>query len=96
MKKHYEFESDRHALREAIKEGVTGTGEAHRGNGFFWVMSKAREALMREAVLDLRSGRAQLQQTAKSQPKRLTTRTAKAPNKIGTWATFELGPLTSV
>jgi len=96
MRERFDFDVDHVALREAIKEGVSGTGEAHRGNGFYWVMKEARAALIRRATLDLRSGRGRLLQVAKAQPSRLTTRSTVAPYKIGTWATFELGPLTSV
>lgn len=87
---------DRSALKEAIKHGVTGTGEQHRGNGFHWVMKAAQESLMREAKLDIRSGRGQLVQEAKPNQGEPTTTTRSAPNKLGTWITFEIGPLSSV
>jgi len=87
---------DRTALKEAVKHGVTSTGDKHRGNGFHWVMEEARASLMREARLDIRSGRAQLLQEAKTNEPGLKTQTFPAPFKMGTWVTFELGPLPSV
>lgn len=87
---------DRSALKEAVKHGVTGTEEKHRGNGFHWVMSEAQQSLMRHATLDIRSGRGHLLQEAKANQPELKTTTRDAPNKIGTWVTFEIGPLPSV
>lgn len=87
---------DRRALREAVKHGVTGTDEEHRGNGFHWVMDVAQHSSMRYAALDVRSGRAQLKQIVEDGERRLTTTTKAAPFMIGTWATFEIGPLASV
>jgi hypothetical protein len=59
-------------------------------------METARESLMRHAKLDIRSGQGQLLQMATARPSAMTTTTVRAPNKIGTWVTFEIGPLPSV
>jgi hypothetical protein len=88
---------DRSALREAVKEGVTATGKSERGIGFTSVIEGARGPKMRYATLDIHSGRAQLLHQVSAEPEaEAVTTTADAPNKIGTWATFELGPVTSV
>jgi anti-sigma regulatory factor (Ser/Thr protein kinase) len=87
---------DRSALREAVKHGVTGTDEKHRGNGFHWVMDAAEQSLMRYATLDIRSGKGQLQQVLYVDGEGLETTTNPAPFKLGTWVTFEIGPLTTV
>lgn len=87
---------DRSAIKEAVKHGVTGTKEQHRGNGFHWVIKAAQDSLMRGATLDIRSGRGQLLQEATVDPAGIATMTRSAPNKIGTWVTFEIGPLASV
>jgi hypothetical protein len=97
MRKRFpELTGDRAALKEAVKLGVTTTTDKHRGNGFHWVMETARESLMRHAKLDIRSGQGQLLQMATARPSAMTTTTVRAPNKIGTWVTFEIGPLPSV
>jgi anti-sigma regulatory factor (Ser/Thr protein kinase) len=91
-----DLSGDRTALKEAVKLGVTATGDVHRGNGFHWVMSTAQESLMRHATLDVRSGKAQLVQSAVAGEDDVATVTHRAPFKKGTWVTFELGPLPSV
>lgn len=97
MRKRFpELTGDRSALKEAVKHGVTGTEEQHRGNGFHWVMQAAQESLMREATLDIRSGHGHLIQQARTNQPGLKTTTRQAPNKFGTWVTFEIGPLASV
>lgn len=82
---------DRTALREALKEGVTATGKDERGIGFTSVVEEAMASQMRYATLDIHSGTGQLQQLVfpDEQPEIFT---AEAPNKIGTWMTFEIGP----
>lgn len=86
-----DIEDDRRALQLAVRQGVTGTGDDVRGNGFYWVMKTARESRMRYATLDVRSGNAHLRQRA--EPGRtLRTGVRRAPFKKGTWATLELGP----
>jgi hypothetical protein len=97
MRKRFpDLSGDRSALKEAVKHGVTGTEEEHRGNGFHWVMKAAQDSLMRGATLDIRSGRGQLLQQATVNPAGIATMTRPTPNKIGTWVTFEIGPLASV
>jgi hypothetical protein len=97
MRKRFkDLAGDRSALREAVKHGVTGTEEEHRGNGFHWVMDAAEQSLMRYATLDIRSGEGQLQQILRVEQDGLQTQTRLAPFKIGTWVTFEIGPLTTV
>jgi hypothetical protein len=98
MRRRYtELRGDRTALREAIKEGKTGTGKEERGIGFTSVMEGAEEAQMRYASLDIHSGKAQLQHAVWADPdSEAKTATEDAPYKIGTWATFEIGPLGSV
>ncbi|MGH3429268.1 MAG: hypothetical protein ACRDQZ_17160 [Mycobacteriales bacterium] len=59
-------------------------------------MDTAQQSLMRYATLDIRSGRAQLKQLVKDEEPRLAMTTKAAPFKIGTWVTFEIGPLASV
>jgi anti-sigma regulatory factor (Ser/Thr protein kinase) len=91
-----QLRGDRSALREAVKEGVTATGKSERGIGFTSVMEEAMASQMRYATLDIHSGEAQLQQFVSPGDSSPAVTTAKAPNKIGTWLTFEIGPLSSV
>ena len=87
--------SHRRALRKALREGVTATGKEERGIGFTCVIEEAMASRMRYATLDIHSGTARLQQFVfPAGPS--TIWTAQAPNKIGTWLTFEIGPLSSV
>jgi len=86
-----DIQSDRDALRHALQEGVTTTGERSRGRGFYWVMDTARESHVRTANLDIRAGRARVTRRLQTGGG-LRTETSEAPNKMGTWVTFELGP----
>lgn len=88
----YEEESDRRLLRKALEEGVSGTGDNHRGNGIPSVLGEARSAQIRHAQLDIRSGRAHLKHRL-GRGGQATTQTSKAGFKLGTWICFELGPL---
>jgi len=90
-----DLRGDRTALREAVKEGVTATGKDERGIGFTSVIEEAMASRMRYATLDIHSGEAQLQQLVLPEhPPRIAT--SSAPNKLGTWLTFEIGPSASV
>jgi hypothetical protein len=96
MRKRFpKLRGDRTALREALKEGVTATGKDERGIGFTSVIEEAMASQMRYATLDIHSGTAQLLQAVfpNEQP---GIATADAPNKLGTWMTFEIGPSTWV
>jgi anti-sigma regulatory factor (Ser/Thr protein kinase) len=86
-----EVETDPEALKHALREGVTTTGQPSRGLGFYWVMDAARESGVRSAKLDIRAGRARVVRRLSTRASMSTSATA-APNKIGTWVTFELGP----
>lgn len=86
---------DRTALRQAVKEGVTATGREERGIGFTSVIEEAMASRMRYATLDIHSGEAQLQQVVLPGGRPLV-KTSDAPNKLGTWLTFEIGPSASV
>lgn len=87
---------DRTALREALKEGVTATGKDERGIGFTSVIEEAIASRMRYATLDIHSGKAQLQQLVVPDGTSPAVTTSSAPNKIGTWLTFEIGPAPGV
>lgn len=95
MRKQFDLKGDRTALREALKEGVTATGKDERGIGFTSVAEEAMNSRMRYATLDIHSGRAQLQQIVLPEGISAVT-TDDAPNKFGTWLTFEIGPSPSV
>ena len=71
--------------------GVTATGKDERGIGFTSVVEEAMASQMRYATLDIHSGKAKLAQLVfpEEQPEIFTS---EAPNKIGTWMTFEIGP----
>jgi anti-sigma regulatory factor (Ser/Thr protein kinase) len=90
-KKFKQLRGDRTALREALKEGVTATGKKERGIGFTSVVEEAMASQMRYATLDIHSGKAELQQHVSPTGAPLVS-TSNAPNKIGTWLTFEIGP----
>ncbi len=51
---------------------------------------------MRYASLDIHSGKAQLQQLVVPGAAPPVVKTSAAPNKIGTWLTFEIGPAPGV
>lgn len=94
MRQAYPGLSDRQALRLALEEGKSGTGEGykdggHRGIGFTSVAEEAQAAAIRSASLDLRSGDASLQQRV-LRHRETTITTAKAPFKQGTWICYEL------
>lgn len=92
MRKQFpDLRGDRTALREALKEGVTATGKRERGIGFTSVVEEAMASQMRYATLDIHSGKAQLQQLVSPEGEPNVS-TSIAPNKIGTWLTFEIGP----
>lgn len=92
MRRIYGDESDRRMLRKALEEGATGTGEEHRGNGIPSVLEEARNARIRHALLEIRSGKAALTHRLRRDGSS-TTSTVAASNKRGTWICFELGPL---
>jgi hypothetical protein len=92
MRQVYEDESDRRLLRKALEEGATGTGEEHRGNGIPSVLEEARNARIRHAVLEIRSGKALLKHRVNRDGTSKTT-TEAAGFKRGTWICFELGPM---
>jgi hypothetical protein len=91
-----ELRGDRTALRKALKEGVTATGKDERGIGFTSVIEEAMASQMRYATLDIHSGKAQLQQFVAPDGAPPAIKTLTAPNKIGTWLTFEIGPAVGV
>lgn len=94
MRKRYRsLSSDRRALRQAVKEGITATGKPERGIGFSSLMEGALGPQMRYATLDIHSGNAKLKHSVREGDFEPITKTWPAPYKIGTWATFELGPL---
>lgn len=96
MRKQFDhLKGDRTALREALKEGVTATGKDERGIGFTSVAEEAMNSQMRYATLDIHSGKAQLKQIVAPEGISAVT-TSDAPNKFGTWLTFEIGPSPSV
>lgn len=86
-----EIEDDPAALEHALQEGVTTTGRASRGQGFYWVMDAARQSHIRFANLDVRAGRGRVSKRVRTGGS-ITTTAESAPNKRGTWATLELGP----
>jgi anti-sigma regulatory factor (Ser/Thr protein kinase) len=96
MRKRFpDLRGDRTTLREAMKEGVTATGDEHRGIGFTSVIEEAMASRMRYATLGIHSGTAELARVVTPNGGGGTI-TAKAPNKIGTWLNFEIGPSLSV
>lgn len=92
MRQVYGDDSDRRMLRKALEEGVSGTGEEHRGNGIPSVLDEARNSRMRYAQLEVRSGGGTLNHRLNRDGSSRTT-TAATSNKLGTWICFELGPL---
>lgn len=92
MRHAYGDESDRRMLRKTLEEGATGTGDEHRGNGIPSVLDEARNARIRYALLEIRSGKALLNHRLNRDGTSRTT-TEAAGYKRGTWICFELGPL---
>jgi hypothetical protein len=92
IRAHFEHvRTDPEAIEYALEEGVTTTGRSTRGNGFYWVFEAAAGARIRFARLDVRAARGQLCRTL-DVAGNLSTTMGSAPNKRGTWVTFELGP----
>ena len=88
----YKSLSDEDALREAVKEGVSGVQgveEKHRGFGLHYVREAARNA--GEGRLCIRSGTVELR--AKFAAKNETIETSTVPEVPGTWVRLEFdGP----
>lgn len=49
---------DEEALREAMKEGITATGDEHRGMGYYWVRDAIKQAAVERADVSIWSGEA--------------------------------------
>lgn len=92
LRRIYNESSDRKLLRKALGEGVTGTGDSNRGNGIPSVLGEAKEARIRHALLEIRSGNAHLRHRIGRDGKG-DTKTEPSVFKRGTWICFELGPL---
>jgi anti-sigma regulatory factor (Ser/Thr protein kinase) len=94
MRRRHGAMPDTEVVRLALNEGVTGTDNPNRGNGFYWVMDAARQSHLRMARLQVRSGRAKVLRSMGATGK-IRTITREVKNKTGTWITLELGPAES-
>jgi hypothetical protein len=92
MRQVYGDVGDRRLLRKTLEEGASGTGDEERGNGIPSVLEEARNAQMRYAQLEIRSGNAQLRHRLHRDGASKTS-TEQGTFKRGTWICFELGPL---
>lgn len=91
MRRRHGSRPDIDAVRHAMEEGVSGTSDPNRGNGFYWVMDAIQQSRLRMARLQVRAGRAKVLRSTGETGAIRTTSSAVA-NKRGTWITLELGP----
>ncbi len=81
---------DGQAIREATKEGVTGTGDPHRGIGYQWVIDGMKETKVPGGELRIWSGRGACRVLVLAG--RQVRREARAVEgrTVGTWVRLEL------
>lgn len=84
-----DLKDDGAAIMRATQEGVSGTGDQHRGYGFSQVIEEAAAADVPFGVLIIRSGRGLVQ--VSQRPKEWVTMALEAPYKRGSWISFEFG-----
>lgn len=88
-----EWHNDTGAIGHALVRGVSGTGDAQRGNGFAEVIEKPHEnALIRAgsaADLDIRSGKGRLGVELFGGNPRVVERNIDRPRR-GTWITYTI------
>ena len=53
---HPDFVVDEHAIGQALEEGVSGTRQPHRGNGFTWVLRETLSSAASSAEMFIRAG----------------------------------------
>jgi hypothetical protein len=91
MRRHHPaLGDDARVLERALEEGVSGTGDPHRGLGFHWVIEAARQARVPHARLEVRAGEGSVERRLSGSGS-VTTATSTAAPKRGTWVTFEIG-----
>lgn len=86
-----EWSADEFAIAQATREGVTGTGSAHRGFGFTETFAAAMTRLVTGATMTVRSGRGELRVEVAGGP--VAHHPLEARYKRGTWISFELTPV---
>jgi hypothetical protein len=58
---HPDFAVDEHAIGQALEEGVSGTRQPHRGNGFTWVLRETLASAASSAEIFIRAGQGAFQ-----------------------------------
>ncbi len=53
---HPDFVIDEHAIGQALQEGISGTRQPHRGNGFTWVLRETLSSAASSAEMFVRAG----------------------------------------
>lgn len=91
--RHPEWQDDTAAITRALQRGVTGTDDAHRGNGFAEVFDDALDQLLRRenssVAVDIRSGKGRVivdLVDGETRPRRGTV----GRSRRGTWITYTI------
>jgi hypothetical protein len=82
--------NDEEALREATKEGVTSTGEAHRGIGYQWVIDGMKETQVPAGELRIWSGHGRFRVDVRDGTQQRRDAWAVEGRTVGTWVRLEL------
>jgi hypothetical protein len=78
------------AIREATKEGVTATGNPHRGIGYQWVIDGMKEANIPVGALRVWSGRGRFRVEVRDGTQVRRDAWAVERPTVGTWVRLEL------
>jgi hypothetical protein len=89
LRRQHEFESDPEALELAIREGVSGTGEVHRGIGYHHIGQTIEQLEVPRAAVRIWSGEARLTMLFRHGASTYVEAEA-APRTRGTWIRVEL------
>lgn len=80
---HPEFVVDEHAIGQALEEGVSGTRQPHRGNGFTWVLRETLSSAASSAEMFVRAGQGAFRREIVDA--RVKDHGWKTPSTQGTW-----------
>jgi anti-sigma regulatory factor (Ser/Thr protein kinase) len=80
---HPDFVVDEHAIGQALEEGVSGTRQPHRGNGFTWVLRETLASAASSAEMFIRAGQGAFQREIVDA--RVKDHGWKTPATQGTW-----------
>jgi hypothetical protein len=84
---HPDFVVDEHAIGQALEEGVSGTRQPHRGNGFTWVLRETLSSAASSAEMFIRAGQGTFRREIVDA--RVKDHGWKTPSTQGTWIACE-------